>query len=150
MIEQKQRLHPADPEPFSRDTETPLPTHDLVPPAPLRPLTPYESLLTWLVLALLSAPNAMLPARAAPVAEIHPTGGFAPPAARLTAREAEVLHLVTMGLTNGEIAAHLFVSRRTVDHHLTSIYNRLGVTSRAAATRFAVLHDLCSHVTRRN
>jgi DNA-binding NarL/FixJ family response regulator len=48
-----------------------------------------------------------------------------------------------MGLTNGEIAAHLFVSRRTVDHHLTSIYNRLGVTSRAAATRFAVLHDLC-------
>jgi len=133
MIEQEQRsLNQADPQPFSRDAETP------------RALTPYESLLTWLVLTLLSAPDAMLSTRAVPVAAIHPDPGSSPPCVgRLTAREVEVLHLVTMGLTNGEIAAHLFVSRRTVDHHLTSIYNRLGVTSRAAATRFAVLHDLC-------
>jgi DNA-binding CsgD family transcriptional regulator/tetratricopeptide (TPR) repeat protein len=57
--------------------------------------------------------------------------------AGLTAREIEVLRLVAQGLTDAEVAEQLFVSPRTVGTHLTSIYNKLGVSSRMAATRKA-------------
>ena len=60
----------------------------------------------------------------------------------LSAREAEVLKLVAKGLTNARIASELFVSPRTVDRHLNSIYRKVGVSSRAAATRFAAEHNL--------
>jgi predicted ATPase/class 3 adenylate cyclase/DNA-binding CsgD family transcriptional regulator len=60
----------------------------------------------------------------------------------LTAREVEVLRLLAQGLSNTEIAEQLVVSPRTVSTHLTSIYNKLGVNSRSAATRFAVEHQL--------
>ena len=56
----------------------------------------------------------------------------------LTAREVEVLKLVAAGLMNRQIAERLAVSTRTVDAHLRSIYAKLGVKSRSAATRFAV------------
>jgi ATP/maltotriose-dependent transcriptional regulator MalT len=62
--------------------------------------------------------------------------------AGLSAREAEVLKLVAKGLTNAHIAQELFISPRTVDRHLNSIYKKLGVGSRSAATRFASDHDL--------
>jgi len=62
--------------------------------------------------------------------------------AGLTAREVEVLRLVAGGLTNEQLAERLVISYRTVTTHLTSIYTKLGVTSRAAATRFAVEHHL--------
>jgi predicted ATPase/DNA-binding CsgD family transcriptional regulator len=62
--------------------------------------------------------------------------------ARLTTREVEVLRLVAEGLTNAQIAKELFISPRTVHRHLNSIYHKLGVSSRAAATRFAVEHGL--------
>jgi DNA-binding CsgD family transcriptional regulator len=62
--------------------------------------------------------------------------------AGLTAREVEVLQLVAEGLTDAEVAERLYLSRRTVSTHLTSIYNKLGVGSRAAATRFAVEQGL--------
>jgi non-specific serine/threonine protein kinase len=62
--------------------------------------------------------------------------------AGLSAREAEVLKLVAKGLTNARIASELFVSPRTVDRHLNSIYRKVGVSSRAAATRFAAEHNL--------
>ncbi|HET8627905.1 MAG TPA: AAA family ATPase [Thermomicrobiales bacterium] len=62
--------------------------------------------------------------------------------AGLSAREVEVLRLVARGLTDVQVAERLFVSRRTVGTHLGSIYNKLGVSSRAAATRFAVEHGL--------
>jgi DNA-binding NarL/FixJ family response regulator len=62
--------------------------------------------------------------------------------AGLTAREAEVLRLVAGGLTDNQVAAQLFLSPRTVGRHLGSIYSKLGVTSRSAATRFAVEHHL--------
>ncbi|MGH2531972.1 MAG: helix-turn-helix transcriptional regulator [Thermomicrobiales bacterium] len=62
--------------------------------------------------------------------------------AGLTAREVEVLRLVAEGMTDGQVAEQLFLSRRTVSQHLRSVYNKLGVSSRAAATRFAVEHDL--------
>ena len=62
--------------------------------------------------------------------------------AGLTAREVEVLRLVAQGLTDAQVAEQLVVSPRTVTTHLTSIYNKLGVNSRVAATRFAVEHHL--------
>jgi predicted ATPase/DNA-binding CsgD family transcriptional regulator len=67
----------------------------------------------------------------------------APPyPAGLTTREVEVLRLVTQGLTDMQVAEQLIISPRTVNSHLTSIYNKLGVDSRAAATRFAFEHRL--------
>jgi predicted ATPase/DNA-binding CsgD family transcriptional regulator len=60
----------------------------------------------------------------------------------LTPREVEVLGLVAEGLTSVEVAQRLFLSPRTVDTHLTSIYHKLGVSSRAAAVRFALDHGL--------
>lgn len=62
--------------------------------------------------------------------------------AGLTAREVEVLRLVAKGLKDNEVADELVISRRTVSTHLTSIYNKLGVNTRSAATRFAVEHHL--------
>jgi DNA-binding CsgD family transcriptional regulator/tetratricopeptide (TPR) repeat protein len=60
----------------------------------------------------------------------------------LTAREVEVLRLVAKGLTDAQIAAHLVISPRTVNNHLTSIYGKIQVSSRAAATRYAIEHHL--------
>ena len=62
--------------------------------------------------------------------------------AGLSAREVEVLALVAQGLTDGEVAERLVLSPRTVHAHLTSIYNKLGVNSRVAATRFALEQKL--------
>ncbi len=69
-----------------------------------------------------------------PPAPEHPAG--------LTPREVEVLGLVAEGLTSAQVAHRLFLSPRTVEAHLTSIYHKLGVTSRAGATRFALEHGL--------
>jgi predicted ATPase/DNA-binding CsgD family transcriptional regulator len=60
----------------------------------------------------------------------------------LTAREIEVLRLVTLGLTYAQLAEKLVISPRTADAHLRSIYSKLGVTSRSAATRLALEHHL--------
>ena len=60
----------------------------------------------------------------------------------LTRREVEVLGLVAQGLTNAQVAQRLFLSPRTVNAHLNSVYHKLGVSSRSAATRFAVDHGL--------
>jgi DNA-binding NarL/FixJ family response regulator len=60
----------------------------------------------------------------------------------LTSREVHVLKLVTAGLTNREIAEQLGLSSRTVDAHLRSVFGKIGVGSRSAATRYAVEHGL--------
>ena len=60
----------------------------------------------------------------------------------LTAREVEVLRLVAQGLTYEQVAEQLVISPRTVNSHLTSIYGKIGVTSRSAATRYAIEHQL--------
>jgi DNA-binding CsgD family transcriptional regulator len=60
----------------------------------------------------------------------------------LSRREVEVLRLVADGRTAGEIATQLFISSRTAEHHVQHIYTKIGVTSRAAATRWAVKHDV--------
>jgi DNA-binding NarL/FixJ family response regulator len=62
--------------------------------------------------------------------------------AGLSAREVEVLRLVAQGMTSALVAEELFISPNTVNRHLNSIYGKLGVSSRAAATRFAVEHGL--------
>ena len=61
---------------------------------------------------------------------------------QLTSREVGVLKLVAAGLTNREIAGRLGVSSRTVDAHLRSVFAKIGVGSRSAATRYAVEHAL--------
>jgi ATP/maltotriose-dependent transcriptional regulator MalT len=64
----------------------------------------------------------------------------------LTARELEVLRLLTQDLSNPQIAERLVVSRRTVDAHLRSIYDKLGVKSRDAAIRVARERGLISNL----
>jgi len=73
--------------------------------------------------------------------------GAAPPARRewprgLTDREVEVLQLAARGMSRRETAQKLYVSESTVRTHLEHIYAKIGVSSRAAATLFAVEHDL--------
>jgi ATP/maltotriose-dependent transcriptional regulator MalT len=80
----------------------------------------------------LEPPAIVVPAPAARA--IFPAG--------LTPREVDVLRLVAQGLTDAEVAERLVMARRTVNTHLTSIYTKLGVSSRAAATRFAVEQGL--------
>ncbi len=64
------------------------------------------------------------------------------PAVRLSAREREVLRLIAQGHTDREIAAALFISRRTATTHLTHILDKLGLDSRTAAAAYAVRHGL--------
>ena len=68
------------------------------------------------------------------------------PAARatggLTAREVQVLRLVAAGKTNRTIAADLVLSEKTVARHLSNIFTKLGLSTRAAATAYAYQHDL--------
>jgi predicted ATPase/DNA-binding CsgD family transcriptional regulator len=60
----------------------------------------------------------------------------------LTAREVEVLRLVAQGMTNEQMAKQLVISPRTVNTHLTSIFGKIGVSTRSAATRYAIDHHL--------
>jgi DNA-binding NarL/FixJ family response regulator len=60
----------------------------------------------------------------------------------LTAREVEVLGLIAAGKSNAEIAADLYLSVKTVSRHLSNIFTKISVTSRAAATAYAFEHDL--------
>jgi ATP/maltotriose-dependent transcriptional regulator MalT len=60
----------------------------------------------------------------------------------LTARELQVLRLIAAGKTNKAIAAALFLSERTIDRHVSNIFSKLDVPSRAAATAYAYNHKL--------
>jgi DNA-binding CsgD family transcriptional regulator len=60
----------------------------------------------------------------------------------LTAREVQVLRLVATGRTNRAIAAELRISEKTVARHLSNIFTKLDLTSRAAATAYAFRHHL--------
>jgi DNA-binding CsgD family transcriptional regulator len=96
--------------------------------------------------ALAEARSILEPLAAAPaldrLADLAGRGPSAAVPAGLTRRELDVLRLVADGLTDVAIAERLFISPRTVGQHLRSVYAKLGVSSRAAATRFAVEHSL--------
>ena len=62
--------------------------------------------------------------------------------AGLTEREMEVLALVARGASNREIAHQLVITEKRVGHHLEHIYNKIGVSSRAAAVFYAMQHRL--------
>jgi DNA-binding CsgD family transcriptional regulator len=74
------------------------------------------------------------PAPGAPAAGAPPHG--------LSARELEVLRLIATGKTNKAIAQALFLSEKTVDRHVSNIFDKLDVHSRAAATAYAYAHRL--------
>jgi len=61
---------------------------------------------------------------------LHPGG--------LSEREVDVLRLATQGLTTKQIADRLFISPKTADHHIQHIYNKIGVSTRAAAALWAM------------
>jgi DNA-binding NarL/FixJ family response regulator len=54
----------------------------------------------------------------------------------------EVLRLVAMGLSDAQVAEQLVLTHRTVNWYLTSIYSKIGVSSRSAATRYAIEQHL--------
>jgi len=81
-----------------------------------------------------SIPAGQLTAPSEKVPTLYPDG--------LTVREVEILRLLAQGLTDAQIAAQLIISPRTVNTHLTSIYGKIQVSSRSAATRYAVDHTL--------
>lgn len=95
----------------------------------------------------LASPEAFAPqvpqhAQASPgSAPTFPTRHSSYPAS-LTAREMEVLRLVAQGLSDTQVAEQLVISPRTVNWHLTLIYSKLGVSSRAAATRYVLENHL--------
>lgn len=100
-----------------------------------RKMTPEQAL----VKPRLETPAALAdPAPPSPATRVHrpvyPNG--------LTAREVQVLRLVTRGLTNSEIAEELGLSEKTIAHHLTHIFNKTTSDNRAAAVAFAIRHDL--------
>ena len=78
------------------------------------------------------------------LARAHALSREAPakPAGGLTARELDVLRLVATGKTNRSIAADLFLSEKTVARHVSNIFTKLGLSSRAAATAYAYEHDI--------
>ncbi len=60
----------------------------------------------------------------------------------LTPREREVLRLLALGLSNDEIAEKLFITKRTVQNHVSNIYGKLGLDSRAEAVLYAIRHGV--------
>jgi DNA-binding NarL/FixJ family response regulator len=61
-------------------------------------------------------------------AELEDAG--APVSRLLTAQQVQIAHMVAAGATNREVAEHLYLSTRTVDHHMRNIFVRLGIRSR--------------------
>jgi DNA-binding NarL/FixJ family response regulator len=60
----------------------------------------------------------------------------------LTPREREILRLLALGLSNDEIAEKLFITERTVQNHVSSIYGKLRPSSRAEAVLYAIRHNV--------
>jgi predicted ATPase/DNA-binding CsgD family transcriptional regulator len=87
--------------------------------------------------AIFTMPAKAPHARSASVSPVRPAMPFG-----LTTREVEVLRWLAQGLSDAQIAERLVISVRTVNRHTTSLYGKLGVSSRAAATRAALEQGL--------
>jgi DNA-binding CsgD family transcriptional regulator len=74
------------------------------------------------------------------IAEVPSAAGTLP--GGLTVRQAEILTLLTTGSSNRNIAQRLALSAGTVERHLANIYQKLGVSNRVGATRYALAHGL--------
>ncbi len=121
-------------------------------PATLEPYLPHaQRLLLWMGSAEFRQGQDGLAAdghTSQALAPVTPSVPAVAPAARtaypagLTGREVEVLQLVAQGLTDAQVADRLIISRRTVSTHLSAIYGKIQVSSRSAATRFAIEHGL--------
>lgn len=90
---------------------------------------------------ILAEAEAVLQATSTP-SDAPPTTPASSPLALLSQREREILALVAAGLTDAQIAERLLISRYTVSSHLQSIYTKLHINSRAAATRLALENGL--------
>ena len=98
-------------------------------------MTPQQSFMTREPVILQEqVPAIPAPTISTKAAPAYPAG--------LTAREVEVLRLVSQGLTDAQVAEQLIISRRTVNWYLTTIYSKIGVSSRSAATRYAIERKL--------
>jgi DNA-binding NarL/FixJ family response regulator len=72
----------------------------------------------------------------------QPNRSRSEPAGSLSEREAQVLRLLASGKTNRAIAEELFISEKTVARHVSNIFDKLGVSSRSAATAWAYQRNL--------
>jgi len=99
-----------------------------------RSMTPEQALAVQEHVSILAGAPSVPQTPAAKPSPTYPAG--------LTVREVEVLRLLARGWTDAQIAEHLVISPRTVNHHTTSLYSKLNVSSRAAATRYALEHHL--------
>jgi DNA-binding CsgD family transcriptional regulator/tetratricopeptide (TPR) repeat protein len=100
-----------------------------------RAMTPEQALAAR-GLVILPAPSPAEPSSISPIKQVvsYPDD--------LTVRQVEVLRLLAQGLTNQEIAKQLGITAQTVHAHLRSMYSKLSVTTRSAATRYAIEHQL--------
>ena len=76
------------------------------------------------------------------VAAGHRRAARPPLPAGLTAREAEVLRLLALGLTTRQVADQLVITAKTADHHVQHIYTKIDVSTRGAAALFAIEHGI--------
>ena len=94
------------------------------------------------------APDATVTAPPPRVSPVVPTGTQKIGGIDLTPREVEILQLLAQGLSNSELADRLWVSDQTVKFHLSNVYRKLHVESRAKASRWAAVQGLLSHEAR--
>ncbi|HEY0602723.1 MAG TPA: response regulator transcription factor [Herpetosiphonaceae bacterium] len=80
--------------------------------------------------------------RSGPIGEVAPVNPETARIGSLTEREREVIALICEGLQNKLIGERLFISETTVRHHLTSIFDKLGVTNRLELVIYAYRHGL--------